>query len=71
MELLITPGGEVRCVYGEVIDLHTLGQLCNHAPAWSNRTSRDAGGRTYRWCMVRCWVRFGRGRWLLRPSRNG
>jgi hypothetical protein len=26
MELLIRPGGEVRCVYGEAIDLHVLGQ---------------------------------------------
>jgi hypothetical protein len=26
MELLILPGGEVRCVYGEAIDLHALGQ---------------------------------------------
>jgi hypothetical protein len=26
MELLIRPGGEVRCVYGEAIDLHELGQ---------------------------------------------
>ncbi len=26
MELLIRPGGEVRCVYGEAIDLHALGQ---------------------------------------------
>ena len=25
MELLIRPGGEVRCVYGEAIDLHVLG----------------------------------------------
>jgi hypothetical protein len=25
MELLIRPGGEVRCVYGEAIDLHALG----------------------------------------------
>jgi hypothetical protein len=26
MELLIHVGGEVRCVYGEAIDLHVLGQ---------------------------------------------
>jgi hypothetical protein len=26
VELLIRPGGEVRCVYGEAIDLHALGQ---------------------------------------------
>jgi hypothetical protein len=26
MELLIRPGGEVRCVYDEAIDLHELGQ---------------------------------------------
>jgi hypothetical protein len=26
MELLIRAGGEVRCVYGEAIDLHALGQ---------------------------------------------
>ncbi len=26
MELLIRPGGLVRCVYGEAIDLHVLGQ---------------------------------------------
>lgn len=26
MELLIRAGGEVRCVYGEAIDLHILGQ---------------------------------------------
>ncbi|HEY7328492.1 MAG TPA: hypothetical protein VH592_12665 [Gemmataceae bacterium] len=26
MELLIRPGGEVRCVYGEAIDLEALGQ---------------------------------------------
>lgn len=26
MELVIRPGGEVRCVYGEAIDLHVLGQ---------------------------------------------
>lgn len=26
MELLIHPGGEVRCIYGEAIDLHVLGQ---------------------------------------------
>jgi hypothetical protein len=26
MELLIRPGGEVRCVYGEAIDLHALGR---------------------------------------------
>ena len=25
MEMLIHPGGEVRCVYGEAIDLHVLG----------------------------------------------
>ena len=27
MELLIEASGRVRCVYGEVIDLHHLGQL--------------------------------------------
>ena len=27
MQLVITPGGTVRCVYGEEIDLHTLGQV--------------------------------------------
>ncbi len=27
MELLIGPGGLVRCVYGEAIDLHELGQF--------------------------------------------
>ena len=27
MELLITPAGQVRCVYGEALDLATLGQL--------------------------------------------
>ena len=27
MELLIRPGGQIRCVYGEAIDLHELGQL--------------------------------------------
>ena len=26
MELLVHPGGEVRCVYAEAIDLHVLGQ---------------------------------------------
>ena len=26
MELLIRSGGEIRCVYGEAIDLHVLGQ---------------------------------------------
>ncbi len=26
MELLIHPGGEVRCVYSEAIDLHALGR---------------------------------------------
>jgi hypothetical protein len=26
MELRIHPGGEVRCLYGEAIDLHVLGQ---------------------------------------------
>jgi len=26
MELLIHPGGEVRCIYAEAIDLHVLGQ---------------------------------------------
>ncbi|HEY7425793.1 MAG TPA: hypothetical protein VH682_16305 [Gemmataceae bacterium] len=25
MELLIRPGGVVRCIYGEAIDLHVLG----------------------------------------------
>ena len=25
MDLIILPGGEVRCVYGEAIDLHELG----------------------------------------------
>ena len=27
MDLVIMPGGEVRCVYGEDIDLHQLGTL--------------------------------------------
>ncbi len=26
MELLILPGGTIRCVYGEAIDLHALGR---------------------------------------------
>ena len=25
MDLLISPGGDLRCVYGETIDLHALG----------------------------------------------
>ena len=25
MELLVTPGGSVRCIYSETIDLHALG----------------------------------------------
>ena len=28
MQLTITPGGTVRCLYGEELDLHALGQLC-------------------------------------------
>lgn len=27
MDLVISPGGEVRCIYGETIDLHVLGHL--------------------------------------------
>jgi hypothetical protein len=27
MQVLITPGGELRCVYDEAIDLKTLGRL--------------------------------------------
>jgi hypothetical protein len=27
MQLVITPQGEVRCIYGEEIDLHSLGPL--------------------------------------------
>ena len=28
MQLTITPEGIVRCLYGEELDLHALGQLC-------------------------------------------
>lgn len=27
MDLVISPGGEVRCIYNEAIDLHRLGTL--------------------------------------------
>ena len=27
MELVIQPGGAIRCIYGEELDLHTLGRL--------------------------------------------
>jgi len=27
MDLVISPGGEVRCIYDEAIDLHILGSL--------------------------------------------
>jgi hypothetical protein len=27
MQLVILPGGEVRCVYDEALDLHALGQV--------------------------------------------
>ena len=26
MELMIEPGGDLRCIYGEAIDLHSLGK---------------------------------------------
>lgn len=27
MQLMISPSGEIRCLYGETIDLHSLGKL--------------------------------------------
>lgn len=28
MEIIITPGGEVRCIYAEAVDLGRLGEVC-------------------------------------------
>ena len=42
MELLILPGGEVRCVYGEEINLPSLGEI---AITRASHVEPDAAGR--------------------------
>ena len=44
MQLHIDPHGTLQCVYGEAIDLASLGLPSSAAPATSSRTNTAAGG---------------------------
>jgi hypothetical protein len=42
MEIIITPGGQLHCLYGEAIDLHVFGRLEIHR---ASHVEPDESGR--------------------------
>ena len=58
MQIVITPAGAGRCVYGEAIDLSVLGQLTIHAARMLSRRRMASGRRTSPLLRGLYWVHF-------------
>ena len=71
MQLVIEPGGVVRCIYTEEIDLAALGSPAISRPRTSSPTSMDAGGPICRRWAAPCLGPFCIAARPWRPSTLG